>query len=60
MEHKNLEYKSPEDLIVDSKLINVTRAWKTSVAHQVKTEIEPEADEIIESVAQRIRKYLSK
>ena len=59
MEHKNLEYQSPEDLIDKSKLINVKRAWKTSVAHQITEGHQPEADEIIETVAERIKQYLS-
>lgn len=58
MEHKNLEYHSSEDLINDSKLTNVKRAWKTSVAHQIEKQHQPEADEIIETVAHRIKKYL--
>lgn len=60
MQHKNLEYNSPEDLIDESKLINVKRAWKTSVAHQVNPGTQPEPDYIIEAVAQRIRRYLPK
>lgn len=58
MEHKNLEYHSSKDLINDSKLTNVKRAWKTSVAHQIKEGHQPEADEIIETVARRIKTYL--
>lgn len=58
MEHKNLEYQSPEDLIEDSKIVNVKRAWKTSVAHQITEGHQPEADEIIETVAKRIKTYL--
>lgn len=58
MKHKKLEYHSPDDLIDDSKLANVKRAWKTSVAHQITQVHQPIADEIIESVAQLIKKYL--
>ncbi|MBU3821449.1 nucleotidyl transferase AbiEii/AbiGii toxin family protein [Flavobacteriaceae bacterium XHP0103] len=58
MEHKNLEYKSPEDLIDDSKLANAERAWKNSVEHQIKKGHQPEADEIIQTVAERIKTYL--
>lgn len=58
MVHKNLEYHSPNDLIDDSKIANVKRAWKTSVAHQIKEGHQPEADEIIEVVAQSIKIYL--
>lgn len=58
MEHKNLEYQSPEDLISESKLINVKRAWKTSVAHQIIEGHQPKADEIIETVAKLIKKQL--
>jgi predicted nucleotidyltransferase component of viral defense system len=55
MEHKNLEYQSPHDLIGESKLINVKRAWKTSVAHQITERYQPDADEIITVVAQNIK-----
>tara|TARA_R110001583_G_scaffold69123_1_gene196143 strand:- start:1605 stop:2468 length:864 start_codon:yes stop_codon:yes gene_type:complete len=58
MEHKNLEYKSPEDLIDDSKIANVKRAWKTSVAHQITEGHQPDGDEIIAAVTQRIKTYL--
>lgn len=58
MAHKNLEYQYPEDLIVDSKIANVKRAWKTSVAHQITEGHQPEADEIIGVVAQRIKTHL--
>jgi predicted nucleotidyltransferase component of viral defense system len=58
MEHKNLEYKSPEDLIDDSKLANVERAWKNSVEHQIKKGHQPEAKEIIKTVAERIKTHL--
>ena len=58
MEHKNLEYQSPEDLIDKSKLINVKRAWNTSVAHQITEGYQPEANEIIETVAHLIKKHL--
>ncbi len=58
MEHKNLEYKSPDDLIDNSKIANVKRAWKTSVSHQIKKGHQPEADEIIETVAQSIKTHL--
>ncbi|MCX2681051.1 nucleotidyl transferase AbiEii/AbiGii toxin family protein [Galbibacter sp. EGI 63066] len=58
MERKNLAYQSPEDLIDESKLINVKRAWKTSVAHQITEGDQPEADEIIGTVAKQIKTYL--
>jgi len=58
MQHKNLEYQSWEDLIDSSKVVNVKRAWKTSVAHQITEGHQPEADEIIETVAERIKTYL--
>lgn len=58
MKHKKLDYKSPEDLINQSKLINVKRAWKNSVAHQLTKAYQPEADEIIESVARLLEEYL--
>lgn len=60
MSHKNIVYKSPEDLIDASKIANIIRAWKTSVAHQIKEGHQPEASEIIETVAQRIKTHLPK
>lgn len=58
MGHKNLKYKTPEDLIDDSKLVNAERAWKASVEHQIKQGHQPEAKEIINTVAERIKTYL--
>lgn len=58
MEHKNLEYNTPEDLIHDSKLVNAERAWKASVEHQIKQGQQPEVKEIINTVAKRIKIYL--
>lgn len=58
MKHKKLEYTSPGDLINERKLMNVKRVWESSVAHQITEEHQPEADEIITSVAQQIKKYL--
>lgn len=58
MAHKNIVYKSPDDLIDASKIANVTRAWKTSVAHQIQKGHQPEAEDIIQTVAQRIKKHL--
>ncbi|WP_339916436.1 nucleotidyl transferase AbiEii/AbiGii toxin family protein [Yeosuana marina] len=58
MEHKNIEYKSSDDLIDDSKIANVKRAWKTSVSHQIKKGHQPEADEIIETVAKSLKAHL--
>jgi len=58
MKHKNLEYQSPDDLIDASKLENVVRAWKTSVAHQIKEGHQPEAEQIIKTVAERIKTHL--
>lgn len=55
MEHKQLTYKSPTDLINASKLKTVKRAWKTSIAHQINIAHQPDADEIIETVAERIK-----
>lgn len=58
MEHKNLKYHSPEDLITPEKLITVERAWLTSVAHQIIDSHQPEAKKIIETVANRIQSNL--
>jgi len=58
MKYKKLKYTSPEDLIDETKLDNVKRAWKSSVAHQITEKHQPEADEIITSVAKKIKKYL--
>lgn len=56
MEFKNLPYKSHQDLIDDDKIKNVTRAWKTSIAHQINPEYE--TDTIIASVVQLIKTHL--
>lgn len=58
MSHKNMEYHTPEDLIDAAKLANAARAWKNSIAHQIKKGQEPEAVEIIDIVAGRINTYL--
>lgn len=58
MKHKKLSYTSPDDLITEKKLLNVARAWNTSVAHQIQVEHQPSANEIIKSTAKRIKKYL--
>ena len=58
MMHKKLVYQSPDDLIDGSKIANVKRAWRTSVAHQITEAHQPSADEIIEIVAQLIKMYL--
>lgn len=58
MEHKKLEYRSADDLIDQSKLKNVKRAWKTSIAHQIIEGRQPDADEIIHTVVARIKTYL--
>lgn len=58
MKYKNLEYKSPNDLIDDTKLINVKRAWKTSIAHQIREGDQLDADIIVETIAERIRTCL--
>ena len=58
MEHKKLTYQSPDDLIDASKLENVVRAWKTSVEHQIKQGHQPEAEQIIKTVAERIKTHL--
>lgn len=58
MKHKNLEYHSPEDLINPEKLKTVERAWLSSVAHQITNNNQPEAKNIIETVANRIQSNL--
>lgn len=58
MEHKNLAYNNPSDLINPEKLITVQRAWAASVAHQITTNHQPKAKEIIEIVANRIQENL--
>lgn len=58
MEHKNLEYHAPEDLINPEKLITVERAWLASVAHQITNSHQPEPKKIIETVANRIQSNL--
>jgi predicted nucleotidyltransferase component of viral defense system len=58
MEHKNLEYTSPSDLVDKAKIINVKRAWKTSVAHQITEGHQPDSDEIIAEVENKIKTFL--
>jgi predicted nucleotidyltransferase component of viral defense system len=60
MADKNLTYKSPEDIIDDTKIANAIRAWRSSIAHQINTNMMPESSEIIESVVQRVKKYMPK
>jgi len=55
---KNLKYTSYEDLLNNDTLINVERAWKTSVEHQIKIGHQPEAKDIIKSVIERIKTNL--
>lgn len=55
---KGLEYSTSKDLINSSKLIHVERAWKNSVEHQIKLGHQPDAQEIITTVAQSIETYL--
>lgn len=57
MKHKNLTYKNPEDLIGESKISNVIRAWKSSIAHQVKNDNEVRSDEIVREVVRNIKKH---
>lgn len=57
MMHKKLEYQSPDDLIDGSKITNVKRAWRTSVAHQI-TEAHLAQTKITEIVADGIKMYL--
>lgn len=54
MEHKNLPYTNPSDLVDDTKIANVKRAWRTSVAHQITEDHIPGADEIISEVVKNI------
>lgn len=54
MEHKNLPYTNPSDLVDDTKIANVKRAWRTSVAHQITEVHIPGADEIISEVVKNI------
>lgn len=58
MKHKRLVYQNPEDLIDESKTGNVKRAWKSSIAHQVKNDNKVKSDEIIQEVVQNIKTYL--
>lgn len=60
MAHKNLAYHSPNDIIDEAKIINVERAWQSSIAHQINTNAMPPASDIIETVVHRIKTYLPK
>jgi predicted nucleotidyltransferase component of viral defense system len=58
MEHKNLEYNGAGQLVSEQSLKNVKRAWNSSIAHQINTENEIQADDVIDEVVIRIQDSL--
>lgn len=58
MNHKNIAYESPSDLIPQTTLEKAKRAWKTSLAHQITDEQPLNPDKIIEIVSTRIKENL--
>ena len=58
MEHKNIEYLGPEQLVKKKHIAAVKKAWQSSIAHQVDQHILPSADRIITKVRNRIINHL--
>ena len=58
MTHKNIEYQGPQQLVSPSAIEKVHRAWRKSIAHQVSSDLETSAGEMIEEVRKRIINYL--
>jgi predicted nucleotidyltransferase component of viral defense system len=54
MEHKNIEYRGPEQLVKEKHITTVKKAWQSSIAHQIDPDTLPSADEIIDEVRNRI------
>lgn len=59
MEHKNFGYKEPGDILSEDKLIQVKRAWKSSISHQLRADRELIPEEIIDSVYKNIYENLN-
>lgn len=58
MVHKGIEYTEPEQLVKASSIEKVQRAWHKSIAHQVSSDSERSAAQMIEEVSKRILNYL--
>jgi predicted nucleotidyltransferase component of viral defense system len=58
MRTKNLNIESAEELVSNENLQHISKAWDSSISHQlVKNQI-PQKDKIIETVVQKIKQYL--
>ncbi len=58
MAHKNLEYTGPEDLVSDSSIEKVQRAWQKSISHQVKSNLGISPLQMVHEVRSRILQHL--
>ena len=58
MTHKGIDYHGPKQLVSPSSVEKVHRAWHKSIAHQVNSDSEISAEQMIEEVRKRIMKYL--
>ncbi|MEO9885856.1 MAG: nucleotidyl transferase AbiEii/AbiGii toxin family protein [Balneola sp.] len=58
MKHKQLSYSSAEELVSEKSIIQVLKAWDKSIAHQVSVNDEVNKQKVVQTVAERIKKYL--
>jgi predicted nucleotidyltransferase component of viral defense system len=58
MTHKDLDFQGPQQLVSPSAIEKVHRAWHKSIAHQVNTDSDASAAQMIEEVSRRIMQYL--
>lgn len=58
MNHKNIDYLGPQQLVSQSSIEKAQRAWYKSIAHQVNNGSKITAEQMIEEVSGRILKYL--
>lgn len=58
MDHKNISYKGPDQLVNEKNLNLVKKAWHSSITHQIDPDSIPSRDTIIEKVRDRIKENL--
>ena len=58
MNHKGYTYTGPKDLIQETSIKTVLKAWQSSVAHQIHSDDIESPDVIINEVVNRIKEYL--
>lgn len=58
MKHKGLTYDDLTELVNDKSLDRVSRAWDSSLAHQIPEKDQPDKNTMINKVAERIQKNL--